>query len=198
MHKRRIWITTGCCLFAVALMAWAQSAQKAGLWEITTTMNMSGMQMPQMPANAQMPQNIQVPPGVQLPPGMQMPQMPPGGGASPFGAHTTQICVTQEMIDKYGGPTAAPPSRNADCMLTNISIKAKGMTATMVCTGDLNATGDYEATFTDANTTTSTVHLKGTMKHGSNSMPIDMTMQSNSVYKGADCGSVRPIPLPKN
>ena len=197
MHKTRIWITMSCCLFAVVLFAWAQSSRKPGLYEITTTMNMGGMQMPQMPANAQMPQNIQLPPGVQLPPGMKMPQMPSGGG-SPFGAHTLQVCVTQEMINKYGGPSPNPPNRNADCKMTNISINGKGMTATMVCTGQLNATGNVQSTWTDANTTNTTVHLKGTMQHGSNSMPIDMTMQSSSVYKGPDCGSVQPMPMPKD
>ncbi|MGA9070728.1 MAG: DUF3617 family protein [Terracidiphilus sp.] len=189
MHKTRIWVTLSCCLFAVALFAWAQSARKAGLWETTTTMNMAGMQMPQMP------QNIQLPPGVQLPPGMRMPS---AGGGSPFGTHTSQVCVTQEMIDKYGGPTANPPSRNSACKMTNISIKANGMTATMACTGQLNATGDVQSTWTDGNTTHTTVHLKGTMQRGQNSMPVDMTMQSDSVYKGPDCGSVQPIPMPKD
>lgn len=189
MHKRRIWITMGCCLFAVAIMAWAQSARKAGLWETTTTMSMAGMQMPQMP------QNIQLPPGVQMPPGMQMPQ----GHGSPFGGPmTTQVCVTQEMIDKFGGPTATPPSRNSDCKMTNISIKANSMTATMVCTGNLNATGDVESTWTDAATTHTKVHITGTMQMGQNSRPVDMTMQSTSIYKGADCGSVKPMPMPKN
>ena len=59
MRKTRVWITIGCCLFTVAQFAWAQGARKPGLWEMTTTMNMAGQQMPQMP---------QLPPGVQLPP----------------------------------------------------------------------------------------------------------------------------------
>ena len=160
-------------------------------------MNMGGMQMPQMPPNAQMPQNIQLPPGVQLPPGMSMPQMPAGGG-SPFDPDTTQICVTQAMIDKFGGPVASPPSHNSDCKMTGISIKPTGMTATMVCTGQLSATGTVEATFTSATTSTTNVHLKGTMQHGPNSMPIDMSMQATSTYKGPDCGSVKPIVLPSN
>ncbi|MGA3082594.1 MAG: DUF3617 domain-containing protein [Terracidiphilus sp.] len=190
MRKTRVWIAMGCCLFVATQFASAQSGRKPGLWEVTTTMNMAGMQMPQMPANAQMPQ---LPPGVKLPPGMQMPS---GAGGSPFGPHTTQICVTQAMIDKYGGPTATPPSRNSDCKMTDISIKPTGMTATMVCTGQMNATGTVVATFTDANTTHSKVHITGTMQMGPNSRPVDMTMDSTSVYKGPDCGSVKPFEAP--
>jgi hypothetical protein len=175
MRKTRLWIAMGCCLFAATQFASAQSSRKPGLWEVTSTMNMAGMQMPQLP------------PGV---------QMPPGAGGSPFGPHTTQICVTQAMIDKYGGPTATPPSRNSDCKMTDISIKPTGMTATMVCTGQMNGTGTVEATFTDANTAHTKVHLTGTMQMGPNSRPVDMTMDSTSVYKGPDCGSVKPIEMP--
>ena len=105
MHKTGFGSRWAVALFAVALLAWAQAGRKAGLWEITATMNMGGQQMPQMPPNAQMPQ---LPPGVQLPPGMQM---PPGGGMGGMmgGPHTSQVCVTQEMINN----TAArrPPRR---------------------------------------------------------------------------------------
>jgi hypothetical protein len=183
MNKRRIWVTLSCCLFTVALFAWAQSARKAGLWEVTTTMNMAGMQMPQMPPNMQMPAGM---------------RMPSAGGGSPFGTHTSQVCVSQEMIDKFGGPTGNPPSHNSDCKMTNVSIMANGMTAKMVCTGQLNATGDVKSTWTDGNTTHTTIHLEGTMQHGPNTMPVNMTIQSNSVYKGPDCGSVQPAQLPKD
>jgi hypothetical protein len=185
MHKTRIWITMGCCLFALAIFAWAQSSRKPGLWEITTTISMAGMQMPQMP---------QLPPGVTLPQGMTMPSQ-----GSPFGGPTTvQVCLTQAMIDKYGGASPAPPNKNADCKVTDISIQSSGMTAKINCTGQMTATGTVEATFVDANTTKTKMHMTGAMQHGANSMPVDMTMLSTSVYKGADCGSVKPLPLPKN
>jgi hypothetical protein len=193
MRKTRVWIAMGCCLFAATPFVSAQSGRKPGLWEVTSTMNMSGQQMPQMPPNVQMPQNMQLPPGVKLPPGMQMPS---GGGGSPFGSHTMQICVTQAMIDKYGGPSPSPPNHNSDCKPTDISVKSTGMTATLVCTGQMNGTGTVESTFTDANTTHTKVHMTGTMQMGQNSRPIDMTVESTSVYKGPDCGSVKPFEMP--
>ena len=131
---------------------------------------MSGAGAPQMP---------QMPAGMQMPPGMEMPQM-----ASPYAPHTTEVCVTQAIIDKYGGPSPAP--QRGQCQVTDISMKNNGMTAKITCTGQMNATGTVETTWTDANTSQSKVHITGTMQMGSNSQPMDMTMQSTSVYKGAD------------
>jgi len=181
MSKTRVWIPLCCCVLAVAAFAWAQSGRKPGLYEITSQMSMAGAGAPQM---QQMPQ---LPPGVQLPPGMQMPQ-------SPYAPHTMQVCVTQAMLDKNGGPYSSPP--NANCKTTNIVMKPDGMTATITCTGQMNATGTVQATFVDANTTKTTMHMTGMMQTGSSSRPIDMTSQSTSVYKGPDCGSVKPPPMP--
>ncbi len=86
MSKTRVWITLVCCLFTVASVAGAQT-RKPGLWETTTTMTF---------------QQSPMPPGMQAPPG------------SPFGGgpRTTQVCLTQAMIDKYGAPM---PTSRGDC-----------------------------------------------------------------------------------
>jgi hypothetical protein len=107
---------------------------------------------------------------------------------------TTQVCVTQAMIDKFGGPSPAPQRGN--CQVTNVSIKPDGMSATIQCTGQMTATGTVKATFVDANTTQSQVHVSGTMQIGQNSRPIDMSINSTSIYKGADCGDVKPYAMP--
>src|SRR5208283_4960029 len=96
---------------------------KPGLWEVTTQMTIAGM--PQMP---QMPQGVQ----------------------SPFAPHTSQICVTQAMVDKYGGPMSNPP--RGDCQTTNVVMRPDGMTAEISCTGQMTAKGTVTATFTDSNT----------------------------------------------
>ena len=185
MTKMRIMITMICCLFVLALFALAQAIRKPGLWEMTTTMSMGGTQMQQMP---------QLPPGVKLPPGVQMPSQ-----GSPFGSTITmQVCVTQAMVNKYGGPSPASPNKNSDCKLTNMSVTSSGMKATMVCTGQMNATGTVEYIFIDANTTKTKTHMTGTVQHGPNSTPVDMTTQSTLVYKGPNCGSVQPLPMPNN
>jgi hypothetical protein len=176
MNKSRVWTIVGCCGVALTALAWSQSQRKAGLWEVTSQINMAGM--PQMP---------QLPPGTQLPPGMTMP-------ASPFAPHTSEVCVTQAMIDKYGSPYSNPP--RGDCKVTNISTRPDGMSATITCSGQMNAKGTVETTFIDANTAKTSVHFTGTMQSGPNSRPIDMTMESTSIYKGADCGNVQPMAMP--
>jgi hypothetical protein len=110
-----------------------------------------------------------------------MPQMP---------SHTTQVCVTQAMIDKYGGPYSNPQQGN--CQVTNVQLTASGMTANLTCSGQMKMTGTVQTAFVDANTTKTTVQM--TMAMGPNTM--NMTTQATSVYKGSDCGSVKPLAMP--
>jgi hypothetical protein len=163
------WMVVCGCV-AVAAFAAAQVKQKPGLWEVTATMSMAGM--PQMPA------------------------MPPGGPAiaSPFAPHTSQVCVTQAMIDKYGGPNPQPP--HGDCKVSDVVKKSDGITAKLNCTGQMNATGTVETTWADPDTTHTTVHMVGDMQMGQMKHPIDMTMKADSTYKGPDCGDVKPIEMP--
>jgi len=96
------------------------------------------------------------------------------------------------MIDKYGGPTSNP--QNAQCQMTNVSLTATGMTANMTCTGRMPMTGTVTTTFVDANTTKMVMVLN--MAAMPNGQSMTMTMNSTSVYKGADCGSVKPLEMP--
>lgn len=112
---------------------------------------------------------------------MNMPQMPP---------RTSQVCVTQAMIDKYGGPYSNP--QQGQCQISDLSVTATGMTATLTCSGQMNMNGTVQATFVDANTTKTTVQMS--MQMGANTM--NMTMASTAIYKGPDCGSVKPLALP--
>ena len=170
MRPTRFCLALSCTFLLAGLAAHAQSSRKPGLYEVTSTMSFGGMSMPQMPPGA---------------------QMPPGG--NPMAApHTTQVCVTQEMINKYGGPNPTP--QRGTCQITDLSLKPNGMTATISCTGQMTATGTVESTWTPDGTGKSTVHLNGTM--GPSARPMDITMQASSVYKGADCGSVQPMQMP--
>ena len=170
MRKFSMWITLACCLFAVTLTVGAQANRKPGLWEMTSTMT---WQQSPMPA------------------GMQM----PAGGNSPFGggAHTSQMCLTQAMIDKYGAPV---PQSRGGCVTSNIQMKPGGMTADWVCTGMMAGKGTLESSWTDADHSTSKVHFTGSMQMGPNAVPVEYTISATSTYKGADCGTVKPVPIP--
>ncbi len=156
MSKTRIWVVVSCCLIAMA--ASAQGQRKAGLWEVTSQMSMSGMP--------------------------SMPQM---------GSRTQEVCVTQAMIDKYGGPYSNP--QNAQCQVTNVSLSPTGMSANLSCSGRTSMTGTVKTTFVDANTTKTTMLMNMTMGNG---QQMTMTMNATSSYKGADCGSVQPLAMPPN
>jgi hypothetical protein len=171
MRNTRLCITSVCCLFAVAIFAWAQSTRKPGLWEMTS--NMTWQQSP-------------------MPPGMTM----PAGANNPFasGPRTTQVCLTQAIIDKYGAPM--PQSRNGDCQILNVALKPNGMSADWVCTGRMAGKGTLESSWSVPDHAVGKVHFVGAMQMGPNSTPIEYTIESSSVYKGPDCGSVQPI-MPK-
>jgi hypothetical protein len=40
------------------------------------------------------------------------------------------------------------------------------------------------------------VHFVGSIQAGPKAMPIEWTTQSSSVFKSADCGDVKPLPMP--
>jgi Protein of unknown function (DUF3617) len=166
MRKSRVCVTLVCCFFAMASCAWGQGTRKPGLFEVTTTMTF---------------QQSPMPPGMQAPPG------------SPFSGapRSSQVCVTQAMIDKYGGP--APTPGRGDCQVTNISMSPTGMTANIACTGQMAGSGNVNTTWSEGGTSQTKVHFTGTMQMGPRSAPVEWTMQANATYKGPDCGSVKPL-----
>jgi hypothetical protein len=169
MRKFRFWIPVGSCFMLAAVLLIAQQGRKPGLYETTSTMT---WQQSPMPA------------------GMHMPANSPFGG----GPHTSQVCVTQEMIDRYGGPM---PQSRGECQVKNMVRSATGMTADYVCTGQMSGTGKLEANWSEAGEAHSKLHFTGNMSMGQHgSKPVEWTIESNSTYKGADCGSVKPMPLP--
>jgi hypothetical protein len=119
----------------------------------------------------------------------------PAGVKSPFSGttNTTQVCLTQAMIDKYGAPMA---QTQGGCKISNIVMKPTSMTADLVCSGNMNGKGEVESSWTDGSHATGKVHFEGSMQAGPNPMPIEWTVNSTSVYKGPDCGSVKPLTMP--
>jgi hypothetical protein len=170
MYKNLIRTLLSLCLAAVAIAAWAQASRKPGLWEMSSTMTW---------------QQSPLPPGVTMPAG---PNSPFGGGA-----HTSQVCVTQAMIDKYGAPV---PQSRGGCQISNVQMKTGSMTADWTCTGMMAGKGTVESSWTDSDHAATKIHFTGAMQMGANSTPIEYTIAASSTYKGADCGSVKPVPMP--
>ena len=169
MRKTRVCLMLSCCLILSASVAGAQANRKPGLYDVTSSMTF---------------QQSPMPPGMQAPPG------------SPFSGapRTNQVCVTQAMIDKYGGPSPAPS--RGDCQVTNVSIGPNGMTASMTCSGQMAGNGTGATTWVEGSGGQTTVHFTGSMQMGPRSAPVEWTMKSSSTYKGPDCGSVQPMTMP--
>ena len=169
MRTTRACLTLTCCLFALTVFA-AGQGRKPGLWDLTTVQ--TWQQSP-------------------FPPGMA------AGPNSPMGGpHTTQVCLTQQQIDRYGA--IVPESRSGSCKLANLVKRTDGMSADWICTGRMSGKGTLESTWSVDGRAKGKVHFVGTMQAGPTPKPVEFTIESNSVFKGADCGSVKPTPMPAN
>ena len=159
---------------ALGVFAQAQESRKPGLYEITTSTTW---------------QQTPFPAGMQLPPAA----MAAFGGAP----QTMKVCLTQEMLDKYGAPM---PQNRSGCQYTNLQKGLTSMTADMVCTGQMNGKASVESSWSPDGTAKAKVHFVGTMtmKMGPNATPVEWTSDSTSSYKGSDCGSVKPLPVPQS
>jgi hypothetical protein len=94
------------------------------------------------------------------------------------------------MIDKYGGPIP----QTHECKMLNVNKTAKGMTADWVCSGRMSGKGTIESSWVDENRITGRIHFAGTLQMGqTGSRPVEWTNAMTSVYKGADCGGVKPV-----
>jgi hypothetical protein len=103
---------------------------------------------------------------------------------------TWQVCLTQEMIDKYGA--IVPDILNRVCQLANVVKKPGGMTADIVCSGSMTGKGTLQVTWTDSERTKGEIHFSGTMRPGDAPIKIEWSATTTSVYKGPDCGELKP------
>ena len=163
MHSPRLCLTL-ICLFLFVALARGQNAQP-GLYENTS--EVSWQQSP-------------------FPPGMTMPSGTPLGE----GKHTTQVCVTQEQIDRYG--PLIPERWGQGCHLTNIVKTASGMHAELLCSGEVEGRGAFEAAWGHEAGGSGKLHFVGQMVTREFSAPLEFTSKLVSVYKGRNCGSVKP------
>ena len=116
--------------------------------------------------------------------------VPPGSPGAPPGAgtHTTAVCLTQAMVDAG----ALFPQSRGQCKIENKIIKPGTVTADYVCTGKMKGKGMLEATFSDLEHSSGSLHFLGTLDVGSQVKPIEWTTVSTSVLKSPQCPSDQP------
>jgi hypothetical protein len=103
---------------------------------------------------------------------------------------TWQACLTQEMIDKYGA--IVPENLSNVCQLVNVVKKPGGMTADIVCSAAIKGKGTLEVVWSDSEHSKGNLHFSGTIHPGDNDIKIEWNAVTSSVYKGPDCGALKP------
>ncbi len=137
---------------------------KAGLWNVSTTMNMA-MQMPPE-AMAQMKKM-----GVAMP------------SARTF---ASQICMSQAEVDS----DKLPPMGKSDSGCTShiVSQTGSAMKAQTVCNGDMKGTGQMQISYSGAEHYVGSYSFKGNMS----GQPMDTSSSFKGDWVKADCGAVKP------
>jgi hypothetical protein len=172
-------------LLALGGVAHAQNI-KPGLWEFTTQVSGGGGKMTDAMAQAQkqmesmppdqrkMMQDMMAKQGVQM-------------GTSAGGGMAIKVCMTQEMVERN-----EVSSHQGDCTHTNSPRIGNTLKFSYVCSKPPSS-GEGQVTFTspEAYTTkmTSTTTIQG--------RPEKMDMQNNARWLGSNCGSVKPLAMPK-
>ncbi len=173
------------CIAAFACHAGAQNL-KPGLWEITQRMGGS----PQMDqAMAQMQKQMAAMPPEQrkqmedmlAKQGVQM-------GSSGAGGMSVKVCMTKEMVER----NEFPAQQQGDCKTTTQQRTGNTMKMAFTCTQPPSS-GEGQFTFVSPEAYAMKMAVTTTMRGKAESM----TMEGNGKWQGADCGSVKPLAMPK-
>jgi hypothetical protein len=158
------------CLTAALLMVSTGAAfarhGKAGLWDVSTTMNMAITMPPE--ALAQMKKA-----------GVSMPT------AQTF---KSQTCMTQAEVESDKPPQMSRNDMGCETHVT--SQTATSMTAEMVCkSGEMQGTGHVQIAYDGAEHYSGSYEFKGNVQGNTSSMSSSF----RGDWVKADCGSVKPF-----
>lgn len=170
-------------VFGTALMvsgAALGAEPRPGLWSMTTTTNLSGMEMPQMPEMPDIPPEALAQMQAM---GIELPNM----DFSQPRVTTVQSCITPEDIANRE-TFDMDEEMDENCRQENLQTSDAGMSVDLVCTGTMNGTGRIEYVFETDTRYSGTMNFQGTS--GGQAANISTTMEGNWV--SADCGDVVP------
>jgi hypothetical protein len=164
----------GAAAIAAAILVPAMalaSHGKAGLWQITVTMDMAGM--PAMPDMSSLPPEAQA--------RMKAMQMQMSGHSM-----SIQHCMTAQEVSMEK-PDFSKMGHNKDCSATNVQVSGHAFSADMVCKGgDFVGNGHMQVAFD------SDEHYSGssTMSGDAHGHPMNVKESFDGKWISADCGSV--------
>ena len=180
---------TALALLAAATLPTHATAQtmKPGLWEITNQMQgaaggqMEGaMAQMQKQMAAMSPEQRKMVEDMMAKKGVQM-------GATSGGGMSVKVCMTQEMVDRND-----VPQQQGDCTHTMSPRSGNTQKFSYVCTKPPSS-GEGQVTYTSPEAYSMKMAATTTI----NGKPEKMDMQANGKWLGGDCGSVKPLALPK-
>jgi hypothetical protein len=162
-------IAAGVAALSTAAFA---SHGKVGLWDVTTTMNMGGMQMPDL---------SKLPPDQRA---MVEAQLKKSGVSMNGNTITTQHCMTAAEVAQ-DTPPAMEHMKN--CTVEHMNMSGGGMTADMVCsTSELTGSGHISVSYSGDSQYSGSMNFSGTAQ----GHPINMTNSFQGKWVSADCGGV--------
>jgi len=171
------------CALLLTASAYAQT-NAPGLWAIQSKMGGD----PEMEkARADMQKQLAAMPAAQR---KQMEAMmgQSGVGVAPGGGVSLKVCITPEMAARAELPTQT----QGDCTHTITSRSASSMKMKFVCTKPPSS-GEGSYLFQGDKAYT----MNMVMRSVENGKPQTLTIDAKGQWLSADCGSVKPIPMPK-
>jgi hypothetical protein len=178
-------------IVAAAVLGLASSAGaqtlKPGLWELTHKMQTSSGQMEQQMAQAQK-QMANMPPEqrkmMEEMMARQGVKMGPGG---PGGGTTMKICMTKEMVERNELPT-----QRGDCKTTQQARTGNTMKVAFTCSNPPSS-GEGEITFAGPEA----YSMKMVVNTSMQGKPEKVNMDGAGKWLSADCGTIKPVQVPK-
>jgi len=137
---------------------------KAGLWHVSTTMDMGGVQMPPEARGRMKAMGVKMP------------------SAQTF---NTQICMTQADADSDKPP---PMGRDTGCTAHIVSQTSSAMTSETVCNGEMKGTGRVQIAYSSPEHYAGSYSFKGVV-HGHE---MNTTSSFKGDWVKPDCGAVKP------
>lgn len=159
---------------------------KPGLWEIATQMQGSG-QMGEAMAQAQKEMAAMPPEQRKMMQDMMAKQGVQMGGPAAGGGMSVKVCMTQEMVDRNEVGRQQPGCTHSYGQRSGSSMKFS-----YVCTQPPSS-GEGQVTFTSPEAYSMKMSSTSTVR----GKPEKMDMQSSGRWLGSDCGTVKPLAMPK-
>lgn len=169
-HLRRSTPALLVMLLPGLALAAEQLAVKTGLWESTTVTTTSGIQIPQLPAEAL----SRLPPEQRA----QMENMMKQLGANGPSTRTDRSCLTEQDL-KEGLFKALRESENANCKHNIVKATSRQQEVEMTCGGPVSGTGRMKVDVVDSGNVRGEMDMK--------SAAMTMSVKFTSRWLGASC-----------